>query len=121
MIRHAPSAPQVGRRWQLGSAWLLVPALTFLALVYLFPLTRLIVVSFQSPAGPLGHYRRIFETPVYLRSLRNTLEIAFTVSAFCLLFSHPTALALSTTSSRVRAVLGVLIVLPYFVAVLVHT
>jgi putative spermidine/putrescine transport system permease protein len=121
MTRHTEAVFQFRRRWHLGSAWLLVPALTFLALVYLFPLTRLAIVSFQSPVGPLGHYRRIFDTPVYLRSLRNTVEIAVTVSAFCLLLAYPTAVALSTASARVRAILGVLIVLPYFVAVLVRT
>lgn len=107
--------------WRPGAAWLLAPALAFLGLVYLLPLVRLIVVSFESATGPLGHYERAFTVPVYLNSLRNTVEIAVTVSVLCLLLGYPTAIVLSTASNRVRLVFGALVVLPHFVAVLVRT
>jgi putative spermidine/putrescine transport system permease protein len=107
--------------WRPGATWLLAPALAFFGLVFLFPLARLVVVSFQSSTGPLGHYERAFKIPAYLYSLQNTVEIALTVSALCLLLAYPTAIILSTASKRVRLAFGALIVLPHFVAVLVRT
>ncbi len=104
-----------------GAAWLLVPVVAFVAIMFVLPLVRLVIVSFTDAPTPLAYYARFLEQPVYLRSLTNTLEIAVAVAAVCLVLGYPTALALISSGPRLRTLLAVLIVLPYFIAALVRT
>lgn len=107
-------------RFRPGPAWLIAPAIAFLAVVYLLPVADLVRLSL-SGAGPRVNFGRVFATPIYWDSLVRTLGIAGTVALLCLLLGYPTALAMSRTRGALRGAMAAAIVLPYFLAVLIRT
>ncbi len=104
-------------RW----AWLLVPGTVFLVVLFVVPLTGLLLLSFGMPNWTLANFLRIGDTPVYLTVMRNTLEISVTVTAVAFVLSYPIAYALTTGGIALRTFLLIGVVLPYFTSTLART
>ncbi|WFU62618.1 ABC transporter permease subunit [Bradyrhizobium brasilense] len=102
-------------------AWLLLPGSIFLAVLFVVPLTGLLLLSLGMPSWTLANFVRIGETPVYLTVMRNTLEISVTVTALAFVLSYPIAYALTTAGTALRTFLLVGVVLPYFTSALART
>ena len=100
--------------------WLLLPAVLFLAFVYVLPLLDLFRLSFTGPSV-FGNFERVFAVSLYWDSLVRTLGIALSVMVLCAVFGYPTALLIHRSSGLVKAMLTAAIILPYFVAVLIRT
>lgn len=101
-------------------ALLLLPAIGFLAFIYLLPLIDLIRISISGPSW-LTYFERVFAVPLYWESLVRTMQISVTVAFLCLLFGYPTALLIHRTRGISRALIATAIVLPYFIAILIRT
>lgn len=101
-------------------ALLLLPAVAFLAFIYLLPLIDLIRISISGPSW-LTYFERVFAVPLYWESLVRTMQISVTVAFLCLLFGYPTALLIHRTRGITRALIATAIVLPYFIAILIRT
>lgn len=117
----AVAVRSAGTRGRWSPVLLVVPALVVLAIFYLVPLGRLVLSSFGSAKGSLGYYQDLFGSSVLFTSLLNTLVIAFSVTVLCVLFGLPTAYLIHRSRGRVRVMLLVIILLPYFVSALVRT
>jgi putative spermidine/putrescine transport system permease protein len=104
-------------------AWPIFPVLIYLGLVFLYPVAQLLWLSAADPAGgPTAvHYVRLFESPVYLKVLRNTFEIAAWTTALCILGGYPVAYLLATTSEDRRNNLILWVLLPFWTSFLVRT
>ncbi|WP_161494799.1 ABC transporter permease subunit [Bradyrhizobium canariense] len=102
-------------------AWLLLPGSIFLVVLFVVPLTGLLLLSFGMPNWTLGNFVRIGETPIYLTVMRNTLEISITVTALAFVLSYPIAYALTTAGTALRTFLLIGVVLPYFTSALART
>src|SRR5262249_47404375 len=121
-IRRAPGGPAPGRYWRSRQGLALVVTLGFFLAIYLYPLTRLLAWSFVAPEGfTLEHYAKLFGEPAYLRALRNTAEISLGVTLISLALGYPLAYLMATVSARVRALLIVLVLVPFWTSVLVRT
>ncbi len=81
---------------------LLVPAVLFLAVIYLLPLIDLFRVSMSGPTWST-HFERVFSVPLYWESLIRTMQIAFTVACLCALLGYPTALLIHRTRGIARS------------------
>ncbi|MDP9899370.1 ABC transporter permease subunit [Variovorax ginsengisoli] len=122
------AATVLGVRWTRAGrgavlrnpAWLLLPALAFLALFYVLPLIDLLRLSVAGDAG-LSYFARVFAVPLYWDSLVRTFGIAATVALLCALFGYPTALLVHCAQGLWRLALLAAIVLPYFISVLIRT
>ncbi|UPJ64069.1 ABC transporter permease subunit [Bradyrhizobium sp. 191] len=101
-------------------ALLLVPALAFLAFIYLLPLIDLIRISVSGPSWS-SYFERVFAIPLYWDSLVRTMQISVTVAGLCLLFGYPTALLIHRSRGLAQALIATAIVLPYFIAILIRT
>jgi len=110
-----------GRYWRSRQGLALVASLAFFVAVYLYPLSRLLVWSFFSPGFTLAHYAKLFAEPAYLRAFRNTAQISLWVTVIALLLGYPLAYLMSAVSRRARAVLVVLVLVPFWTSVLVRT
>jgi putative spermidine/putrescine transport system permease protein len=117
--RPAPGGP--GRYWRSRQGLTLAASLAFLVAVYLYPLSRLLVWSFFSPGFTLEHYAKLFGEPAYLRALRNTMQISVWVTVIALLLGYPLAYLMAVVSARARAILIVLVLVPFWTSVLVRT
>ena len=116
-----PGAPRPHRYWQSRQGMSLIATLAFFLAVYLYPISRLLVWSFFSPGFTLEHYAKLFGEPAYLKAFRNTVEISFWVTVFSLVLGYPLAYLMTTVTPRIRAVLIVLVLVPFWTSVLVRT
>ncbi|WP_459616715.1 ABC transporter permease [Bordetella sp. 2513F-2] len=117
----AITTPPVPRRPRLGGPLLLVvPALMLLATAFIGPILMLLSRSVLDPDPTLRHYIQIFSTPVYLRVLWISIEIALVSTLVCLAVGYPTAYVLSHTRGTLRAVLLGLVLLPFWTNILVR-
>ncbi|MET4449552.1 putative spermidine/putrescine transport system permease protein [Bradyrhizobium sp. GM2.2] len=109
------------RPWPTRWAWLLLPGSIFLVVLFVVPLTGLLLLAFGMPSWTLANFSRIADTPVYLTVMRNTLEISVTVTALAFVLSYPIAYALTTGGVALRTFLLIGVVLPYFTSTLART
>jgi len=112
---------KTARFWHSREGALVLPALVFYLLVYVYPLSRIAEWSFFAPDFTLKFYREVLAEPTYFKALGNTLEISVLVTLFCLLLGYPLAYLMTTTSTRARRVITVLILIPFWTSVLVRT
>ena len=112
---------RAARFWRSREGALVLPALAFYVLVYLYPLSRIVGWSFFDPDFTLKFYRELLAEPAYFKALRNTLEISVLVTLISLMLGYPLAYLMTTTSARARRVLTVLILVPFWTSILVRT
>ena len=96
-------------------------SLAFFLAIYLYPLTRLLAWSFFSPGFTFEHYAKLFGEPAYMQALRNTAEISIWVTVLSLALGYPLAYLMTVVSGRVRTLLIVLVLVPFWTSVLVRT
>lgn len=109
-------------RWRRPHvAFLVVPAVLFLAVFYVYPLGRLALVSLEAPNFTLANYVAFFTEGVYVRVLLQTFRVAATVTLLCILIGYPTAYVLARANPRLRTVLLLLVLIPYLTSFLVRT
>jgi ABC-type spermidine/putrescine transport system permease subunit I len=113
--------PAAERFWRSREGLLVLPALAFYLLIYLYPLSRLAAWSFFDPGFTLKFYAELFGEPTYFRALVNTLEISVLVTLICLVLGYPLAYLMTTTSARARRVLMILVLVPFWTSILVRT
>jgi putative spermidine/putrescine transport system permease protein len=100
---------------------LLVPALAWLGVLFVYPIGRLFYLSLFAPTFTLRHYAKLIGADLYLKILVNSLEISITVTAVALLLGYPVAFLLATARPRAAGLLLAAIVLPLWTSVLVRT
>jgi ABC-type spermidine/putrescine transport system permease subunit I len=98
----------------------LIPIALFLAMFYLYPTARMLYLSFGGSQPTLDHFRQFFVSDLYVDVLSFTLVTSLAVCVLCLLLAYPIAYALATTSPRVRAVLFVVVLVPWLLPELVR-
>ncbi len=116
---------EVLRPWRSRVVLLpLVPAVLYLLIFYLYPLSRMILLSFQEPKGggwTFMHYVHFFTSSIYLDRLLFTFQIVLVVTVLCVLLGYPVAYLLSTTPTRIRNLLLIMVVIPFWTSILVRT
>ena len=102
--------------------WLLLaPAVAFLLIFFGYPVARLLGLSIFDPEFTLRNYEAALTAPVYVHVLQTTLKISIETTLLCLVLGYPLAYALSTAPERVRNLLIIAVVLPYFTSILVRS
>ncbi len=115
--RRSPAA--VERRRQRALAALAIPALALLAVLFAYPVLRLMALSVEG--GSLAWYAKALGESLYLEVFWITIRIAIIVTLATLVLSYPVAYFLATTS-RLGAALGfALVILPLWTSILVRT
>ncbi|MGB1251031.1 MAG: ABC transporter permease [Candidatus Promineifilaceae bacterium] len=104
-------------RW----AWLLLPALLFLAIFFIYPLYEILQRSVTEPELGLGNFVEFFESPVFSTVLLNTLKMSFYVMFFCLLIGYPYAYLMNHSSPRLAGLLLIAVLIPFWSSILVRT
>jgi putative spermidine/putrescine transport system permease protein len=103
--------------------WPLFPACLILVVVFLIPVTQLLWLSGVDNEGvaSLAHFKRLFETPLYLQVLGSTFRIAAWTTFACLLVGYPVAYLLATCALSLRSKLLIGVMMPFWTSVLVRT
>lgn len=115
--RGSPPAPV--RRRTPSAQWLLVlPALVLLTVILLWPLARSLARSFGSPEFTLAHYATIFTDGVTVTVLLRTAGTAAAVTVIALLLGYPYAYVMTRVGPRLRGVLMVIVLVPFWTSVM---
>ena len=101
----------------------LLPVVLYLLLLFVYPVGQLLWLSVVDSQGNLTavHYVRLFTTNTYVRVLGITFEIAFWTTLISVLAGYPLAYLIATVSSRVRNVLILWVLVPFWTSFLVRT
>ncbi|MEA2529623.1 MAG: putative spermidine/putrescine transport system permease protein [Thermomicrobiales bacterium] len=104
-----------------GAGLFVLPALVYVGLVFVWPVARLLLRSVSEPDEPLENFRRILGRALYTDALIRTFEYSALATVGTLLLGYPLAYRMRVARPAVRLVLVVLVVVPFFVALLVRT
>jgi ABC-type spermidine/putrescine transport system permease subunit I len=114
--------PKVGARLGVPTslAWLALPALLLVVVIFAYPAARLLLRSFTEPPGGLRNYEAVFTDGVLMRILLRSVTVAAVVTAIALLCGYVYAFAAVTAGRRLRATLLTLVGASLFVSVIVR-
>lgn len=102
-------------------AWLTFPALLLLAAVLGYPLLTIVLRSVGAPDWNLQNYTWFFDTPVNLIVLQRTFTMSAWVTLVCVLFAYPYAYAMTIVGPKLRLVLVLCVLVPFWVSTTVRT
>lgn len=100
----------------------LIPAVVFLAILFVIPVAQLLLLSFYDEYGTTSfvHYERLFSNATYMQVVVNTLSYAAWTTFFCLLAGYPIAYLIATISTHLRNPLMLWILVPLWTSFLVR-
>ena len=99
---------------------MMLPALALVALLYIVPLATLAAVSFGEHGFSLDAYDQLFGAWSYGAILVRSVRLGVIVALGCLLFGYPMGYVLAFSAARTRALLALLVLLPFWTSVLVR-
>lgn len=109
------------RKFDGERTWFAAPASLLIAIVFLIPLAIVGLQSFYRSSFTFDGYERVFTSTLFWRVLWTTLEITAESTILSLLFGYPLALFLARLSPRRRALMLILVLLPFWTSILVKS
>lgn len=109
--------------WILGlppTFWLTAFFLVPLALIWAFSFGEKVGITGIAISGTLDNYERAFE-PIYLQIFAKSFWFAGLTTALCLAVSFPLAIAITFAPKRLKPVLLLLVILPFWTNLLIRT
>src|SRR5476651_745949 len=104
-----------------GKIWLLLPAGLLLAAAFLAPVGWLLSSAFTYPQPGLQNFELLWQRPVYMRVMMNTLMISAIVTPVTVLLAFPVAHLMAHGSARTRRWLIFLVLVPFWTSLLVRS
>jgi putative spermidine/putrescine transport system permease protein len=101
--------------------WLLAPTALLLLVAFIGPVAWLLSRAFTQPTLGVQNFVELWDHPVYLRVIWNTVAISAIATPICLLLGFPVAHAMTYGSARLRRWLIFLVLLPFWTSLLVRT
>jgi putative spermidine/putrescine transport system permease protein len=128
MVIHRTGVPTRQIRRYLTLFGLLLPALSFLLLVFVAGMLLMFTYSFYQFTGmqiektlTLDAYRRFFTDPFYFELLKRGFRFGFVTTGLALLVGYPTAYAMSRTrNQKLVLAMGVVIFSPLLTSIIVR-
>ncbi len=103
-------------------AFLALPGLIFMALVFLAPLLLMLWSSIRGAEGfTLSGYARVLGDDYYIKVIGQTLQLALITTAGALILGYPAAFALARAKGWRQVVLFALVFLPLTVSIIVKS
>ena len=104
-------------------AWPIYPLLLFLVTLFIYPVVQILILSLFGADGhfSFANYARVMTTPVYLQTLLITFKIAGWTTFFAILAGYPVAYLLANASTRMRDILTLFVLMPFWTSFLVRT
>src|SRR5262249_15029328 len=119
-IKTAATRSRAGRWAGLGHLWFILVPLTFLAVLFVVPLTNLLRLSVWENGFTLRFFAEAVTSPAYGRILVWTLELALVTSLICVVLGYCVAYTMVTGTPRAQLMIIGLVVLPFWTSGLVR-
>lgn len=98
---------------------LIAPLLATLIAGFLYPIARLVALSFSG--GTFHHYRRIWQEPLYVDVLVSTVEVAFIVTVASLVLGFPLAYFMTRLRGGLAIVVAACVFIPLWTSILIRS
>lgn len=99
---------------------LTLPCLLFLTLFFFVPISIFLLHSVFDPAFTLHHFAKAFSRPVYMAVLLKTLKLSLVTTVVTLALGYPVAFVLTHLTGRLKTIVLVLVVIPFWTNILVR-
>jgi putative spermidine/putrescine transport system permease protein len=110
------------RRTPDWAPWtLLLPSLLVMLVAFVLPVGMLLARAFTQPELGWQNFVLLWERPVYLQVLWNTVLISAAATPVALLLGYPVAHAMAHGSARTRRLLTFLVLVPFWTSLLVRS
>src|SRR4051794_4259115 len=119
-VQVATTSRPAARRWLLPAA-LLAPAMTWIVVFFLLPLGLMCWRSLASEGFSLAPYATLLTSPLYTKVLLTTLKLASIATVCALLLAYPIAFTLTVAGPRLRGVILLFVLIPYWVDIIVRS
>ena len=116
----APAAPPL-RPTRQRHALLLIPALIALAVFFVLPIVVICVRAFTDPDVGFENFTWFFSSEANVNGLVRTFSTALWVTVVALVLSFPYAFGLTIAGPKLRTLLLLLVMLPFWTSLLVRT
>ncbi len=102
---------------------LLLPAALLLLLGFVTPVSAMLLMSVQSPAGgfTLDNFQRLFDSGYNLQAAWRSLRLGIVQTVVTILIALPLSYLMSRASSKLRSFLLIVVILPLMTSVVVRT
>ncbi|WP_217583464.1 ABC transporter permease [Microbacterium sp. GbtcB4] len=102
---------------------LLLPAIVLLALAFVTPVSGMLLMSVQSPAGgfTLDNFTRLFASEYHLQAALRSLRLGVIQTVITLVIAVPLSYIMARAGSKVRSFLLIVVILPLMTSVVVRT
>lgn len=121
MKRRARKLAWMARLWPpRPSVLLMLPALSLILGLYIIPIGHLAAVSFGERSASFAAYTQLFGEWSYSAILWRSVRLSAAVTAACALLGYPIGYVLAFSSGRARALMSLLVLLPFWTSVLVR-
>ena len=120
IISHKGTSSSLWHRKGVQQFILVVPALLALFLLFVYPISSILIKSIFSPNFTLEHYLYFFKTPLYSRVLWITFQISLLSTLSALIVGYPIAYVLRRARPGVRNFFLLAITLSFMISLLVR-
>ncbi|AJC83466.1 UNVERIFIED_ORG: mannopine transport system permease protein [Rhizobium etli] len=127
-LTHAPIPPaswlfsRSARRYSHALTLLLIaPLMLLLAAGFIYPIGRLVSLSFMAPEFTFEYYERIVTEPLYLDVLFRTLRTGAIVTVASLLLGYPVAFLMARAKGKITMIVAAAVFVPLWTSVLVRS
>lgn len=100
---------------------LLVPALLIILTMFVLPVGIMAWRSISDPELGMGNYTWFFGNETAIKALARTFWVAFIVTVVCLALAYPYAYLMTVCGPRMRMVLTLVALLPFWTSLMVRT
>ncbi len=113
--------PAVSSKARLVPALLLLPCLIWIFVFFLWPLALMCWRSLASEGFSFETYSVLFTSPLYTKVMVTTVRTAGIATVFALILAYPIAYVLTVSGGKVRALILVFVLIPYWVDIIVRS
>jgi putative spermidine/putrescine transport system permease protein len=100
---------------------LVAPAALTILLLFVIPVSYILVLSVTDPVVSLDHYRRLFTVPLYTNVMVNTFRTSLVVTLACLLLGYPLAYVMARRNDGVAIMLLIAVGMSFWTGFVVRS
>ncbi len=106
---------------RLVPALLLLPCLAWIFFFFLLPLALMVWRSFVDQGFSFAAYAVLFTSPLYTKVMLTTVKMACIATVLALMLAYPIAYVLTISGGKLRALVLVFVLIPYWVDIIVRS
>ena len=102
--------------------WLMIlPALIVMVTFYIWPLTNILLISFNEPAPGIANYIQAAESSPVRTSFFITFRVSLETTFFCLILGYIVAYGVTHSNIKIRPLMLALVLFPFWISVLIRS